>query len=286
MTINYRNFLLFCLLLLTPFFLQAGNLYIMYDGDCMDRLEYSYANNPNGNNYVVYHVNVNDSERVILEVGIESKESQNYLPAQTVQCNNALFDHKLVESINNQIDRAYLVRRKGRKKYTITPITFAAHYKRIKNEIQYTSPKYKFQFDLERGTVGEDLNFVDPYSEIYFEGKIDYACTGAYLFRQIAEYNNLPHTDLVFVPELGVIEERSGMNIDDAFNNALALRSINNIEVDEYFDYICGSFEEELIEEVVQQAPQKETQVGGDIAFSSPEEFNSKSPQLVLTGLP
>lgn len=256
--------------------LTAGNLYILYDGNCMDRLEYSYANNSNGNNYIVYHINVSDSEKVILDVGIESKETQNYLPAQLVQCNNAIFDYKLVNSINTQIDKVYLVRKKGRKKYTITPITFAAHYKRINNEIQYNSPKYKFQFDLERGAVGEDLNFVDPYAEIFFEGKIDYTCTGAYLFRQIAEYNNKPHTDLVFVPELGILEERSGMNVDDAFNNTLALERINNTPVEEYFAYICNSFEDEFVEEILPENGVASTQPTQNEPL--PEEFLVRTP--------
>ena len=256
--------------------LTAGNLYILYDGNCMDRLEYSYANNSNGNNYIAYHINVSDSEKVILDVGVESRETQNYLPAQLVQCNNAIFDYKLVNSINSQIDRVYLVRKKGRKKYSITPITFAAHYKRINNEIQYTSPKYKFQFDLERGAVGEDLNFVDPYAEIFFEGKIDYNCTGAYLFRQIAEYNNKPHTDLVFVPELGILEERSGMNVDDAFNNALALERINNLPVEEYFAYICNSFEDDFVEEVLPENGVASTQPSQNEPL--PEEFLVRTP--------
>lgn len=232
--------LFFALLFLLPLNSWAGNLYIMYDGGCMDRLEYSYENDSKKKDYVVYHVNLSNSEKIILEVGIESNESQNYLPAQILQCNNSIFDRRFVQSINNQIDKVYLVRKKGRKKYTITPIAFAAYYKTDKEIIEYDSPKYKFKFDLLRGAVGEDLNYIDPNSEIFFEGKLDYHCTGAYLFRQVSDFNN-PHTDIVFVPKVGVIEERSGRDIDDAFNNALSLKTINNSDVDQYFDVLCGT---------------------------------------------
>ena len=241
MRIKHQLSFFFVLLFLIPASSWAGNLYILYDGSCMDRLEYSFENSSENKDYIVYHVNLNKSEKVILEVGIESTSNQNYLPAQVIKCNNAIFDQKLVQAINNQIDKVYLIRKKGRKKYAVTPVSLAAYYKTDKEIIEYDSPKYKFKFDLLRGAVGEDLNYVDPYSEIFFEGKLDYQCTGAYLFRQISDYNNNPHTDIVFVPEIGVIEERSGRDIDDAFNNALRLQTINNSDIDQYFDILCGT---------------------------------------------
>lgn len=218
---------------------QAVNLYILYDPACMDRLEYTYLNNQNSAPYLVYQVTTIPGEKIILDVGTESDVTQNFPPAQFIRCNNAVFDEKFVNDINSNIDRVFIVVKTGENSYLASPVTFAARYVRAEDYILYDSPKYRFQFDLKMGTIGENIAFRNPKAQVFFEGRIDNDCSGAYLFRQNAEYAGNPYTGLVLVPEIGITEERSGINIDDAMKNTLRLAKVNGKSLNSYLAKIC-----------------------------------------------
>ena len=70
----------------------------------MDRLEYAYQNTDDQSPYIMYQVSTIPGERIILEVGAESQTAQDFMPAQFIRCNNAVFDEQLVNAINSNID--------------------------------------------------------------------------------------------------------------------------------------------------------------------------------------
>ena len=264
--------LLFTLLVVTIVTLtsQAASLYILYDGACMDRLEYAYKNNDEGGEYIVYQINTNPGEKIILEVGTESTTPQDFLPAQFIRCNNAVFDEKLVNAINSNIDRVFMVVKKGSNRYFISPITFAARYLRSQDFILYDSPKYRFQFDLKMGTIGENIAYKNPNATVNFEGKLENVCSGEFIFRQYSEFSGNPHTDLVLVPEVGIIEERSGINAADAIKNTLRLEKVNGRKLDRYLDKLCTG----RGDEVVPVEPQ-ETLTAREVPETAPQEYNT-----------
>lgn len=218
---------------------HAANLYILYDDACMDRLEYASQNTDNQAPYIMYQVNATPGEKIILEVGAESQTPQDFMPAQFIRCNNAVFDEQLVNAINSNIDEVHMVVRKG-SRYFVSPINFAARLLINDNFILYDSPKYRFQFDRKMGTIGENIAYNNPRAEVYFEGKLENECSGAYLFHQYAEFDGNPHADIVLVPEVGIVEERSGINAEDALNNTLRLEKVNGRKLDRHLRRICG----------------------------------------------
>ncbi len=228
---------------------SAASLYILYDPACMDRLEYSYTNNQNGDEYVVYHVNTSPGVKIILEVGTESTTPQDFPPAQVIRCNNAVFDEKLVNAINSNIDRVFMVVKKGNNRYFISPITFAARYLRAEDFILYDSPKYRFQFDTKLGTIGENIAYKNPKAEVYFEGMLQNQCSGTLLFRQKAEFAGNPHTNMELIPEIGIVEERSGINVADAMQNRLRLEKVNGKNLERYMRQLCTGEEEPVVPE-------------------------------------
>lgn len=230
-----------CLLSLSAY---AANLYILYDPACMDRLEYTYLNNENGAPYVVYHVNTYPGEKIILDVGAESDVVQNFPPAQFIRCSNAVFDEKLVNDINSNIDRVFIVIKKGENSYVASPIIYAARFLQAEDFVLYDSPKYRFQFDLKMGAIGENIALRNPKARVYFEGRLENDCSGAYLFTQTAEFAGNPHTDLVLVPEVGIVEERSGINAEDAMKNTLRLNLVNGQKLAPYLLRICKGIEQ------------------------------------------
>jgi LysM repeat protein len=224
---------------------SAANLYILYDDACMDRLEYAYQNADDQSPYIMYQVSTMPGEKIILEVGAESQTPQDFMPAQFIRCNNAVFDEQLVNAINSNIDEVHMVVRKG-SRYFISPINFAARLLMNDDVILYDSPKYRFQFDRKMGTIGENIAYNNPRAEVFFEGKLENECSGAYLFHQYAEFDGNPHADLVLVPEVGIVEERSGINAEDALNNTLRLEKVNGRKLERHLRRVCdGDYTED-----------------------------------------
>lgn len=247
---------------------QSASLYILYDPACMDRLEYVSINGNDKSEYIVYHVNTSPGVKVVLEVGPESTTSQDFPPAQVIKCNNAVFDEKLVNAINSNIEKVFMVVKKGNNRYFISPITIAARYLRANDFILYDSPKYRFQFDTQMGTIGENIAYKNPKTQVYFEGMLDNDCSGTLLFQQKAEFAGNPHSNIELIPEVGIVEERSGINAEDAMKNIIRLEKVNGKKLSAYLRKLCKGIEE----------PQEPGQVAN--AAPVPDEFLAVGPRV------
>ncbi len=221
--------------------LTAAQVFILFDPACMDRLEYDMSRPDGKGDYLVYHVNIRSGEKLILEVGEESSREQNYLPEPYLYCNSGGFDQSLMRRINANIDEVYLVYPKSDKKFTISRVAVAAYYSKNGSVLSYDSPKYRFRFDTEFGTIGENIAINNPGAKVYFEGRLENDCTGSYLFRQLSPQSAYPLTDLVVTPELGIVEERSGANASAAANNTIVLNKVNGRSADRYIQEVCGT---------------------------------------------
>lgn len=240
-----KTFLLFLAVFVTlP--LTSANLYIQYDPQCMDRLEYTNTESGQNASYVVYQIKVNEQEKLILEVGLEAQRYQTYLPSQSINCNNALFSREMANNINQQIDQAYIVYQKGRKQYYVSPVSFAAYFVRNDEKISYSSPQYQFELNLNRGIIGENIALNRQRAEVYFDGRLENQCSGAYVFRQFSLYTSSPHMDIIIVPEVGVVEARNGRNAEDALKNIRRLEKVNDRFLSDYMDMVCLGIEPEV----------------------------------------
>ena len=273
------------LILFLPLTILSRDIYIVYDENCMDRLEYSYDTEDGESTYAVYHINISTSEKIILEVGKENQNEQRYVPSNFWRCDNTNFGLELIQSVNQNSDNIFLVQKRGKRKYTISRVRIASYYK-LENEIvQYFSPKYKFEFDLQAGTIGENIAFENPRAEVYFEGRLDNECSGAYIFRQYSEAKNSPpHTDIVLVPEIGITEERSGLNVEDAFNNLLSLNRVNDKSLAVHLNRLCG--DGTMTEDIVLEETDDPAVNEGTTNTQQPDEsdFTERSPGTVVSG--
>lgn len=235
------SFLTICLFL-TAFIHNAlsANYYVLYNPSCMDRLLYSSTTKDTTTEYLVYRLNANVNEKFYLEIGKESQQLQEVLPAQIYNCGNTLFDAKLVQSVNNGTDRVYLVARKDNNRFAISQVLQISYHLQVGQQVRYQSPRYAFEIDLQRGIIGENIATA-ARTEMYFEGKLENECNGAYLFTHRMPAEAKPHTDLVFVPEVGITELRNGVNPVDAWNNSLRLEKVNNATLPEYLRLMCSN---------------------------------------------
>lgn len=219
--------------------LQAERVFVLFDQSCMDRLEYKQAGQPGS--YIVYQVNVAPGERLLLEVGQESGEYRGNLPGPRIGCSTGIFDARMVDNINNGIDEVFVINQLDNGRHTITQVSLAAVYQYNQRTMAFESPKYQFRFDLENGTIGENIATAPASQrEVFFEGRMEEQCLGAYIFRQFAPRSAKPHMDLVFIPEVGIVEERAGFTLDEALSNAIKLENINGLPLDYHYKQLCG----------------------------------------------
>lgn len=246
MKLTINRLVLSLTIAIIPFYLSAARMFILFNEDCMERLEYESVNK-NTDPFVAYQINVGDGEKVILEIGQESKNTTTKLPTPTIGCDNGAFNLPMVQKINSRIDEVFLVVKRNNRKYTVSPVNFATYFSVKEDVISVISPKYKFQFDTKDGAIGENIS-TEKTADVFFQGRMEQECTGAYVFRQIAQGSRTPYTDLVLIPEVGIIEMRSGQTLDQALTNGMRLEKVND---DSFEDYLEEKCEESLSDNVL-----------------------------------
>lgn len=216
----------------------SANYYVLYDAACMDVLLYANAEGGATSEYLMYRINTSAAEHIFLEIGTENQRTQEVLPTQVFTCGSNLFDSKFVESVNSGKDRIFLVIRKGNNQYTLSPVTQASYYQFSNSKITYQSPRYGFQLDARNGIIGDNIT-TRAKTEMFFEGKLENDCSGAFLFTQRVKSEARPYSSLVFVPEIGITEIQNGQDATDAVNHALRLEKVNNYPVVDYLRLLC-----------------------------------------------
>lgn len=225
------------LLALTPG-IASGTLYIYFDAACMDRLEYGNPASPTGEKFVVYQVNTPVGDKISLTLGAENPNPVAQLPAQTLNCGNTIFDQRLVQAINQQTTEVIVVRATGGGRYHITKVAYAGYFSNQSGVLMYQSPRFQFAFDTRMGVIGENIALNKTNSIVQFEGRIDNTCSGEYIF-SMSGISGGPYTNLVVVPEIGVVEDRSGANATAAVNNTLRLEKVNDRLTADYLRIVC-----------------------------------------------
>jgi len=214
----------------------AGTLYVYFDGACMDRMEYSDAA---GGKFISYQINTSTSEKIGLVVGTENPNPVAQLPPQTLHCGNTIFDQRFVQAVNQQLTEVYMVRPSGDGRYHITKVAYATHFGNSPDLMVYQSPKAQFSFQINAGIIGENISLNKAVNAVLFEGRIENACTGEYIFSVTSTSGAGPFSSLVIAPEIGIVEERSGPNIEEAMRNVLRLDRVNDRPVSEYLRIVC-----------------------------------------------
>ncbi len=238
---------------------QAASLYLLHDQACMDRMLYSHTTNGKMSDVVVYRLKASASEFVYLEISPDQPRSQEFLPAQVYSCGNSLYNEKFVEAINNGSDQVFLMIKGQNNQYNVYKIAKAAYFQQIGPAITYISERYNFNLNTNNALINIDISIIKTKGkEILFDGKFENDCSGAYLLKKTSQDADPRHTDFVLVPELGIREERYGVNASDAYNNVRRLEKINDYTPDEYLRLLCQeqppANKEELTEKDIPKA--------------------------------
>lgn len=213
--------------LISCFTLEAADFYLMYDPNCMNRLTYR---SQVGSEIVKYSLQINDNEQVMLEAGAEDPGNiQSFLPRQAFRCGNSFINENLTNILQNKMNNVFLVKPAANNAYQIIPVRSYDYYLQEGNYLMYNGQQFRFSFSPTLAAVGQDLSSNDPRGRVQFEGKIKYSCADAILFKQSSSLSTNADIDIVFVPQLGVVEQKSPQ-----FNNTIQLVQVNNMATATY----------------------------------------------------
>ena len=228
--------------------LNARDYYILFDGNCMDKLSYVYESGSYSDTALVVHINLGQGEKVILETGRSAPQSLSYVPANFISCGNGQFNETWVNALRKGSDRYFLIMKQDVRNYGVYPVVQASFFRLRDWVMAFSGQYYQFEFNLLEGTIGENIAAVNQQAEVYFEGRIENDCSGGFIFRQFSKTPGIPqHIDILLSPEIGILEERSGKNAEDAFNRVKRLVAINDKSPDTYLKILCGVLPKEPV---------------------------------------
>jgi len=224
--------------LFMAFVLPGKNYYLVYNNDCMDRLEYSYEETRPGNEFIVYSVTLSSGEKILMEVGLESRAPVKTLDTQVLtNCEEArqVFDGSLATKINNNIDQFYIVTPVNLNgQYRIATVSSAAYYHFDGEAVTGSTQQYRFDYLLQSGRSG-DLSNGDARGSVFFMETLPLGpCQVINLRQTYGRDNN--YLDIYVVPEIGVVEEQSSLS-----NTSYRLKKINNTPFADYLYRVCGA---------------------------------------------
>ncbi len=218
----------------------GANYFLVFSEDCMDRMEFSYEETRSGNEFVLYSINVGDGQKIMLEVGLESKAPVRTLnPDVLLNCDGAqqLFVPGLAEKVNNKIDQIYIVTPVNLgQQYRVATVNSASFYAFDGERITVNTQQYRFDYDLQVDREG-DLSAGDPRGSVYFMDNLELGPCEVVEFRQVYGREN-NYMEIYVIPNIGVVEEKSSIA-----NTSFRLTKINNTPFEDYVMRNCGQIE-------------------------------------------
>lgn len=211
--------------------------YLGYDANCMDRYEYHYTSNPTGNAHVAYHIIMNDREKVILEVGIESRINQAR-PNNVKSCADFSINERMVRKINNGEVQLFIVKKSG-SGYNVSEVGLSAYSQISPASISFSAMDGRYSYNYAQPANGTNLATASSNSSVFFEGLVSHDCPKKYQFNKKLKGGGENFVASTVIPEIGVIEEKRGFNATDAENKVLKLTAVNGMPIANYLSAFC-----------------------------------------------
>ncbi len=233
-------FSLFAICLATTAY--GNRIYLEYDSGCMDAYEYHYEGNQSNLVHMVYHIKLNDNEKVILEVGVENKLNQPKKPSKTRNCSDLSINERTVRQINSGGLDLYIVKKDGRG-YNVSQVGKASYAQINTASTGYSLSDARFSYKFTQPANGIDIASSGSNAEVFFKGTLSHDCPKKYLFSKTSTSGGRNYTEFTLVPEIGIVEQKSGFNENDAKNKVMRLKRINERNLRDYVEFYCRAME-------------------------------------------
>jgi len=204
----------------------------------MDRYEYKYKGVEFGGSHIVYHLRQNNNEKVVLEVGIESKIDYEVKPKNIKTCRDISLNERMVRDVNNGDIQLFIVKRSGRG-YNVSPVGIATYAQITPQGFAFVSLDNMYSYRYNQPANGTNLAKKDSEAKVFFNGTLSHNCPRKFLFTKTKSRAGRNYSEYTIIPEIGILEEKTGFNQTDAANNVLELVAINGLPIKSYLKDYC-----------------------------------------------
>ncbi len=221
--------------------LQAQDVtYVMFNRDCMSQLEYRYTYpNLKGDSPVwAYSVKPNVLEHYIFMTEGEGHYTPE-LPSGTVSCKDLDMNDAFVAGINRQEQQMLIVFQRQSGGYWLMPVASATLIARKGTKYWVRAQQSTFQFDTLRLVNEQNLAVAGSPTAAYFSGVKLNNCLMEYSFHCEPVKSGQSRSDIQFIPNLGILNDRSGNSASKAMENELQLVKVNGLALDDFITAAC-----------------------------------------------
>ncbi len=285
------------LILLGLFFCIASfaaekDLYLMYDASCMDKYTYKLnkrdANGLSSSEYYTYQVKINDNERVIFNVGKEGSNIIDYKPSDVKRCGEVVISESFTRKINSKDLKLFLVKKLATGKHKIVAVHSADYFFTTDAEMGYANKYFSFSYNYSTKNKS-NLATKDSKGKVYFRSRSDETCPSEYSFRRTPPKNHDPYSDFILVPDVGLVQKKTGLDAAQANANVLQLDQINDIPLAQYMDAVCNGYVQYLTKETKNNKPTGTTVTaleGGKPSTTTTRPSTTVYPSTTVTSSP
>jgi LysM repeat protein len=222
------------------FQVNAQSVFLKYDANCMDRLEYSAGDALNP--YVSYSLKLGGNSFMIFDIGKEDVKWQRDLPGKLAYCNTLTFDRSLVNQINNGSVKLYIVR-ESPAQYQVTAVDKASFFAQQGNAIQFLMEDTEFLMHTDNLVSQVNLALPNAQKEVYLAGTLKMQCLTGYIIQKKEGARSAGFKEYVLIPELGIVERSSASGYaslgETVRSGVLKLNRIGNVTLQDAASIIC-----------------------------------------------
>ncbi len=272
--------------LLVSQFIFAETYLLDAKSECLDRMEYGFSNTIIGEEFIYYALKINESQKLVLSVGIENAlQPRTGSPGATTACfilrNKPL--QNWIDQINNGNLELFIVSNLGNNAFRIARVNSAYLYTNSASEIGINSFAYSFSYRFNLGYgPNSDLAINSNSGSIKFFGRQYYKDCAGYVFKR--ENRNTRETlDMWIIPQIGIVEEGK-----EGATSTLKLRKINAQPLDYILEQSCGRNPSALSKPApsLEEAPREYSYIIGAFYPDKSAEPNTFAPKGVSNLLP
>jgi LysM repeat protein len=211
---------------------SAQDIYIRFDGDCVEKLEYRFVEQNNGVAYTAYKLNKNTAENLYFETGVEVPQIRKSGPSNMVGCNGISLDRTDVAAINSGRRKAFIVKKLD-SGWAYLPVGTAAYMSFIDNAITYLDATSDFKANLATVATADDLSLdnseENAKAAVYYIGEMTACNFTAYQFKKSPRQTCKEDATIAILPGLGLIQDFA------TGGQRFELVGINNTDVCGYY---------------------------------------------------
>ncbi len=260
----------------------AQDIYIRFDGACVEKLEYRFVEQENGIAYSAYKVNKSAAENLYFETGVEVPQIRKAAPSKMVTCSNLNLDRSIVDDINKGRRKAFIVKKLD-SGWAYLPVGSAAQMTFVNNKLSYFDATSDFQADISNTASGNDLsldqNQVEPKAAVYYIGEMTACNFTAYQFKKTPRVTCREDATIALMPGLGLIQDFA------TGGQRFELVGINNTDV-------CGYYQTPTKPQPVMAEPQPDVPQSYNVITTrepepevQPTEYVAAAPTIVESNI-